>query len=149
VTLAGRARAQGQLRELIALLPEDSPRRAAAAAALGAALAAASRPEDAAVALLAAGAHAAALEQYCLAGEWRMALALAGARGGAVPQRVVYGFQPGSVNDQGGWWAMPGTARAGSTKRLTCREREAHTLPASKQAVCNLQHHHQQSSPRA
>jgi hypothetical protein len=98
-----RARAQGLLRELIALLPEGSARRAEAAAALGAALAAASRPEDAAVALLAAGAPADALEQYCLAGEWRMALALAGARGRAALERVLLGYELGFEASQGSW----------------------------------------------
>ena len=76
--MADTVELQGLVRELRALLPEGSARRAHAAAALGEALAAASRSEDAAVALLAAGQPEAALTQYCLAGEWRMALALAG-----------------------------------------------------------------------
>ena len=83
----------------MAALPEGSARRAAAAGALGEALAAASRPEDAAVALLAAGRPADALAQYCLAGEWRMALALAGVMQAVTEPRV-----------QGSWMCWRRTA---------------------------------------
>ena len=71
---------QGLLRELLGALPErGDPRRARVLGAYGAALAGRNLAEDAAVAYLAAGQGEAALGQYRAAGQWRMALALAGA----------------------------------------------------------------------
>ena len=76
-----RSAVQGLLRELLGALPErGDPRRARVLGAAGAALAVRSLAEDAALAFLAAGQPERALGQYRAAGQWRMALALAGAR---------------------------------------------------------------------
>ena len=71
---------QGLLRELLRAVGPDNARRRATLGALGASLAAQGRHEDAAVAHASAGDLRAAALQYQSAGEWGMALALAGAR---------------------------------------------------------------------
>ena len=69
---------QGLLRELLHAVGTDTAKRRATLAALGSSLGGKGRHEDAAVAFAAAGDLRAAATQYQSAGEWEMALALAG-----------------------------------------------------------------------
>ena len=78
---------QGLLRELLQAVGSQQPQRRAVLRALGSSLAGSGRHEDAAVAHLAAGDVEAAALQYQAAGEWQMALALAGARTPTQPCR--------------------------------------------------------------
>ena len=75
-------RLQGLLRELLQAVGEQQPQRSTVLGTLGSSLAGSGRHEDAAVAHLAAGDVQAAALQYQAAGEWQMALALAGALSG-------------------------------------------------------------------
>ena len=72
------ASVQGLLRDLLGSLAEGDARRARVLAAYGEQLAGRSLREDAGLAFLAAGDCTAALQQYAQAGQWRMALTLAG-----------------------------------------------------------------------
>ena len=73
---------QGLLRELLQAVGEQQPQRSTVLGTLGSSLAGTGRHEDAAVAHLAASDTQAAALQYQAAGEWQMALALAGALSG-------------------------------------------------------------------
>lgn len=70
--------AQGLLRELLNELEGQDPRRVQVLRAYGEQLAERDRAEDSAVAFLAAGDLDRSLQQYRLAGQWHMALCLAG-----------------------------------------------------------------------
>ena len=69
---------QGLLRELLQAVGDQQPQRSTVLRTLGSSLAGQGRHEDAAVACLAAGDLEPAALQYQAAGEWHMALALAG-----------------------------------------------------------------------
>ena len=77
-SLNGNSLAQGLLRELLAELDRHDPRRTQVMEAYGEQLADRNLAEDSAVAFLAAGVLERSLQQYKAAGQWQMALCLAG-----------------------------------------------------------------------